>query len=317
MERHPVPQNITSFQFKLVGDMTLRQFGYLAAGIILGYLVLQLDWFNLIKWSLAAVVAGAGFAFAFLPIEERPLDRWLVSFLKRIYLPTQFLWKKRSIPPEILTVPLIISPPPTPETLKKEKTAVRMEEYLQSLPRLAQTTNLDKQESSFVNQLGTYYSSAKTISAPTPQPLPQPKPVIVPPVINTTPKPVPPQNIPPAADFDQKTEKLTTKITDLQQELKDEKITKEEFVEIQTQLAQLLKEKDTLTSELLELKKAYAKNTVDTAIKPTVMSQAPEPTVKIVPANITSQLGMLKPPTTANIISGIVKTQKGMLLPGI
>ncbi|EKD47460.1 MAG: hypothetical protein ACD_66C00049G0001, partial [uncultured bacterium] len=28
MEQHPVPQNVTGFQFKLIGDITLKQFAY-------------------------------------------------------------------------------------------------------------------------------------------------------------------------------------------------------------------------------------------------------------------------------------------------
>ena len=36
METHPVPQNISSYEFRLVGDMTLKQFLYLAGGILLG-----------------------------------------------------------------------------------------------------------------------------------------------------------------------------------------------------------------------------------------------------------------------------------------
>lgn len=96
MDVHPIPQNVTSFQFKLVGDMTLKQFGYLAAGVGTAYLLfvfLTKD-YPLIAWPLIAVFVLMGLAFAFLPIESRPLDYWLIAFLKAVYTPTKRVWRK-------------------------------------------------------------------------------------------------------------------------------------------------------------------------------------------------------------------------------
>ena len=38
MEQHPVPQNIASFEFKLIGDITLKQFAFVGLGLFAGYL---------------------------------------------------------------------------------------------------------------------------------------------------------------------------------------------------------------------------------------------------------------------------------------
>lgn len=95
---HPIPQNVTSFQFKLVGDMTLKQFGYLAAGSVTAYLIfvfLAHD-FPLISWPLIIISALLGVAFAFLPIGSRPLDHWTKAFLKAIYSPTKRVWAKNN-----------------------------------------------------------------------------------------------------------------------------------------------------------------------------------------------------------------------------
>lgn len=94
MEQHPVPQNVTSFQFRLVGDMTIKQFGYLAGGAILGYISFKLPLPFFFTWPMAALFALGGFGFAFIPIEERPMDVWFFSFIKSVYSPTQFLWQK-------------------------------------------------------------------------------------------------------------------------------------------------------------------------------------------------------------------------------
>lgn len=93
---HPIPQNVTSFQFKLVGDMTLKQFGYLAAGSVSAYLlfVFLAHDFPLISWPLIIISTLLGVAFAFLPIGSRPLDHWLKAFLKAVYSPTKRVWEK-------------------------------------------------------------------------------------------------------------------------------------------------------------------------------------------------------------------------------
>jgi len=88
---HPVPQNVTSFQFHLVGDMTLKQFGYLASGLTLAYLAfLFLFPVNYILTMVIIILtAGAGAAYAFIPILDRPLDHWTKAFFKAVYSPTR------------------------------------------------------------------------------------------------------------------------------------------------------------------------------------------------------------------------------------
>ena len=94
MEQHPVPQNVTTFQFRLIGDMTIKQFGYLAGGVILAYISYKLPLPFFFTWPMVIVFALGGFGFAFVPVEERPMDVWVLSFLKRIYSPTLFVWQK-------------------------------------------------------------------------------------------------------------------------------------------------------------------------------------------------------------------------------
>lgn len=96
MEPHPIPQNVTSFQFHLVGDMTLRQFLYLATGSAAAYFLFLFlsPIYPIIAWPLIIISIILGAAFAFLPIASRPLDYWLGAFLKAIYSPTKRVWKK-------------------------------------------------------------------------------------------------------------------------------------------------------------------------------------------------------------------------------
>lgn len=98
MEPHPIPQNISSFQFRLVGDMTLKQFAYLALGSTLGYLIFVFfaASYPFFAWPLITISAGLGIAFAFLGIGSRPLDYWLAAFLKAVYSPTKRVWRKNN-----------------------------------------------------------------------------------------------------------------------------------------------------------------------------------------------------------------------------
>src|SRR3990167_8449636 len=94
MYQHPVPQNVTGYQFRLIGDMTIKQFGLLAAGIGVAVFFYLTNLFAPIKWALMFGSGLFGVALAFFPIEERPLDQWIVAYFKAIYQPTHFIWQK-------------------------------------------------------------------------------------------------------------------------------------------------------------------------------------------------------------------------------
>ena len=161
MEPHPIPQNVTSFQFHLVGDMTLKQFLYLATGSTIAYLLFVFASANypVVTWPLIFISAGLGFIFAFLPINSRPLDYWVAAFLKAVYSPTKRVWRKNGqiykdnplfnsrfityvsglapgIPKQPEATPIPLSPPipqpmPSPDDLKKTVDLAREAQNLQ------------------------------------------------------------------------------------------------------------------------------------------------------------------------------------------
>jgi len=100
MEQHPIPQNISSYQFRLVGDMTLKQFFQLAGGFLVGLIFYSAPLIGIVKWPLAIISVLLGAAMAFVPLEERPLESWLMAFFKAIYSPTMFKWKKTTEAPK-------------------------------------------------------------------------------------------------------------------------------------------------------------------------------------------------------------------------
>ena len=96
MEQHAIPQQISSYEFKLVGDMTLKQFLKAAVGILLAVIINSTKLIILVKWPLMLVSAGIGLLLAFVPFEDRPLETWVMAFIKSIYSPTIYTYKKRN-----------------------------------------------------------------------------------------------------------------------------------------------------------------------------------------------------------------------------
>ncbi len=94
VQQHPIPQNITSYQFRLVGDMTLKQFLQLTTGVVIGFIFYATPLPFFFKWPLIALSAGTGAAIAFLPVQGRPLDQWILAFIRSIYAPTIYTWQK-------------------------------------------------------------------------------------------------------------------------------------------------------------------------------------------------------------------------------
>lgn len=101
MREHPIPQDIVGYRFHIVGSMTLKQFGELAAGAILGLIIYSTNLPTPIKWGLIFFAVAIGAAAAFLPIAERPLDHWITTFFKTLYQPTKFFWEKSSKIPDL------------------------------------------------------------------------------------------------------------------------------------------------------------------------------------------------------------------------
>lgn len=165
MEPHPIPQNVTTFQFHLVGDMTLKQFLYLAAGsgIAYGIFVFFSHDYPIVAWPLIILSAGLGAAFAFLPFNSRPLDYWVAAFFKAIYSPTKRAWQKNGKiyaeeptfnsrliaylsgvqPPSVRPVPAPpVTPPPPPATVSTQPSVVQP---LPTPEQLQKTVDLARQ----------------------------------------------------------------------------------------------------------------------------------------------------------------------------
>ena len=142
MKQHPVPQHIQSYQFRLVGDMTLKQFLELAGGIIVAWIFYALPIIPVLKWPLIVVSGFSGALLAFFPLEERSLDIWFFNFFKSIYSPTQYLWGKKEERPSFLEKS--VSPKSAPKTIliQKQTSRTTLDEYLKNLPTTINTDEI-------------------------------------------------------------------------------------------------------------------------------------------------------------------------------
>lgn len=100
IEQHPIPQDVAGYKFRLIGEMTVKQFIWLASGIILGLIAYSLPLPFFFKYPLVGLFVALGAGIAFLPVEGRPMDKWLIAFIKSVYSPTQYTWKKSTSEPE-------------------------------------------------------------------------------------------------------------------------------------------------------------------------------------------------------------------------
>ena len=147
MEQHPIPQQISSYQFKLVGDMTLAQFGKAAGGIILAILVNASGMVFFIKYPLMFICGGGGLALAFVPFEDRPLETWLSAFIKSIYSPTMYIWRKTA-PVNWLDIDrnktLVTDEDEKIEVEEKDENKIK--EFIQSLPSFKREKVLEMED---------------------------------------------------------------------------------------------------------------------------------------------------------------------------
>ena len=160
MEQHPIPQQIASYQFKLVGDMTLKQFTQLAGGALISLLLYSTPLHPFIKWPLIVISFLFGVALAFLPIQDRPLSTWILVFFRSIYSPTYFVWNKSVKPVEYFLPEETTNIPASVKIAEKKEV---LEELTQPVVKQTTITNkLEEKEKTFLTKLTQSFIAPNT-----------------------------------------------------------------------------------------------------------------------------------------------------------
>lgn len=160
MEQHPIPQNISSYQFRLVGDMTLKQFFELAGGILVGLLIYATPLMGIIKWPFIILSVIMGVLLAFVPLGERPLEQWIFAFFRTIYSPTIFNWKKTN---DVQKYFADETPASNIQGTGTSTQDVALKNYLNSAKQLSSPlAKLDSAEQGFLSVINGLFASIKT-----------------------------------------------------------------------------------------------------------------------------------------------------------
>lgn len=168
MEQHAIPQQISSYEFKLIGDMTLKQFLKAAAGIVIAVMINATGLIFFLKYPLMLIFGAGGLLIAFVPFQDRPLETWLVAFLRSIYSPTIYTYKKM---PDKDWINLMSKSSASEKIEEKEaeveapvKDRDRVKEFIESLPSVKagkeeensklETLNSKKEERQVIGKIG-------------------------------------------------------------------------------------------------------------------------------------------------------------------
>lgn len=319
MENHPIPQDVTGFQFKLIGDMTIKQFAYLATGVVCAWIAWSLPMPFLIKAPFIIGFAGFGAGLAFLPVAGRPFDLMISYFLKALTHPNLFVYARSQ---QDLFPQVIHTPKKAPAKAKQHagKDKKELQSFLQSLSTKHQTTGkADEREKVFFQSLsGVLQNLPQQANVPLPQPV---------------------QPLPPPAEEKEAPEKEEAKVdtTTLERELdKEEALLKQELaaakqeevskpqgipadvhqrvVDLEGQMQKVLQEKAELQKQIFTLQQRLLSQQKQTFAPMPPLSTS---RVKSIPKNMAIASGAPLVADVPNLIAGIVKDPRGNALPNI
>lgn len=310
MDNHPIPQDITGFEFKLIGDMTIKQFAYLATGTILGWLAFSLPVSFLIKFPFMAVFITFGVSFAFFSIEGRPVDTMIINYLKAAFSPTKYIYLPAA---------------------QKQSAVNNQQSANVPSPALSQTTLIHKEENKLDKREFDFFHMLSQMLSPTAssQSVGESEESSKPYIITAHTPGEKKKEDPPPPPEEHKIEVLVQQSQNLAKELEQAKEEEkkdiglptydqahQKVLELEGLLSQTQTEKQKLEEEILSLRRQL--ETQKNVYTPSVAA-APKETknVRVIPKELGKAAGIPIAPEFPNVISGIIKDPRGNPLPNI
>ncbi|MCL5113936.1 MAG: PrgI family protein [Patescibacteria group bacterium] len=319
MENHPIPQDITGFQFKLIGDMTIKQFAYLAVGMILGWIFFALPIFFLIKIPIAMLFMFLGIATAFFPVSGRSLDVVITNFLKDLFSPTQYVYQKTG--GHIWFPQASNLPQETAQTAIQQASTAddKLRNFLKSLPQQPKN-QLDQKETAFFQSLSPILGSIPIQQAPQ--------------IVTQGPSGDRLAGEKPREEKEMKQdeeEKQTdTEVLALKKKLSETKIkerteigtpsyaaTHQKVLELEKFLQDVLSQKQALEERLLGLQKEIGIQKQNVYTPSTAQPKEETQNTRMIPRTMGKATGTPIFPDTPNLITGVVKDPRGNPLANI
>ncbi|CAN5200868.1 hypothetical protein BH09PAT1_BH09PAT1_1270 [soil metagenome] len=326
MENHPIPRDVTGFQFKLIGNMAVKQFAYLATGGVLAVVFYYAPVFILLKLFVIPFFGGLGAALAFLPIEGRPMDLMLTNFVKDLFAPTQYIYQKEG---GMLAISMISTQPP--KVLKKGakpkksnddkqyEREVKLNEFLSHLSHSTRT-KLDEKEDIFLSAIFDPNATPQLISlfqqkAAAGETLSEEEALRV--KMIQSPEDMEHQLEREAEAIKQELAQAVSEEQKLAQEHQATTIVHTHVSDLEKQLNDMMLQKQQLEQELQKLKTHMAAPAPATTVKVDEPIAQQSQNVRIVPSDKASSVGLPEVPDVPNIVIGIIRDPRGNVLPGI
>lgn len=164
-KQHPVPQNVMDVQFKLIGDLTMRQFAYLFVFGFAAYLA-NITVIGIFKWPIVVLLSLLALGLAFVPIAERGLDEWIANFIRAISHPTQRIWMKEPQLPTAFIHDSLAVVRQEMITLAPTSSRRKLEEYLKIQDEQEKEDPLDIPEREYLMKVRQAYPNAPTVYRP-------------------------------------------------------------------------------------------------------------------------------------------------------
>jgi hypothetical protein len=326
MDNHPIPQDITGFEFKLIGNMTVKQFAYIAAGVFFGWVLFVTPLLFVIKVPLALISVGIGVALAFIPIEGRPMDVMVKNFFKAVFSPTQYIYRKVGGTLSIQSSQVAV----VKSDNSKNAAQKQLKDFLNALP--IPKNKLDKKETIFFESLNEYGANKPLQQVPgfvpthvfsnKAQPIQQPS------LPSAPSKNQPPPQIDESQDALQKSAALLEKelkeaqakeAQAPQQNSEDYLKAHQKVLELQKNLNDLLSQKQELETKLIDLQREMASQGKSVFTPSIAQPEALKETkfVRSIPQSMQKGAGLPIAPEFPNVITGIIKDPRGNPLSNI
>ncbi|HSA84475.1 MAG TPA: PrgI family protein [Patescibacteria group bacterium] len=314
MENHPIPQDVTGFQFKLIGSMTVKQFAYILIGVILAiilyYLPLSGGLGFIIKTFFIPLFGAGGLILAFVPIEGRPIDIMLANFIKALFAPNQFVYQKTG---QLFSTPQ--SPTPSPVTrdpVKQTQPPIQQQKTQSVAPpqpvvtTVQQTVATTAVSPPIANPQQAIIQTADNLAA---------QEALLAKQLNETKKILTPQEILHASSV------ATQKVSALERQVNELHFQREQLEQqlqhLQKQLA-VQKQPATPTASSMTTPASPQQGApIQTPPASPTTTPGEQSPVRPLPQAVAQKTGLPHVPDTANVIAGIVKDPRGNVLPNM
>lgn len=161
MRMHTIPQNVTAYEDRIVGMLVGRQFIYLAIGGVIIFVLLSTNVGPiLIRGFISLLVGGFAAALALFKPNDRNFDALMLSYVRAIFGPTEWVWRKDELPLDKLRLitDQLAGKPPVDNQSPSLKAARNNQDNLLRVSRFQtfiseRETGMDNEEFEFIEQL--------------------------------------------------------------------------------------------------------------------------------------------------------------------